>query len=337
LKLENEKKELFLQKELQLRALSYEYEKRQALAKSDKERQQLYFEEKLKRQKIESVFNEKQVAMDTEQQRKINQAKAVQDKKDALSEAELKRQKNLVTASFIGGGLLLIVALIASFAYRQKQKDNRIIAAEKQRSENLLLNTLPSEVAEKLKQKGASAARQYDEVSVLFTDFVDFTGSAEKLSPHALVNELNECFTAFDAIVEQNGLEKIKTIGDAYLAVCGLPVGDPQHGRKTVQAALEFSEFINERRKSENGFEIRIGINSGPVVAGIVGVKKFAYDIWGDTVNTAARMEQHSEAGRVNISKTTYELVKDDFTCYYRDKIPAKHKGKVEMYFVEAF
>jgi len=141
--------------------------------------------------------------------------------------------------------------------------------------------------------------------------------------------------SAFDAIIERNGLEKIKAIGDAYMAVCGLPLPDPFHAKKTVQAAIEIREFIEERKRHEGAFEIRIGINSGPVVAGIIGVKKFAYDIWGDTVNTAARMEQHGEAGTINISQSTYELVKDDYRCNYRGKVAAKNKGEVEMYFVE--
>ncbi len=172
-------------------------------------------------------------------------------------------------------------------------------------------------------------------MSVLFTDFVNFTQTSEKLSPQQLVQELNECFTAFDKIIERNGLEKIKTIGDAYMAVCGLPSPDSQHAHKSVKAALEIREFIEERRKQERVFDIRIGINSGSVVAGIVGIKKFAYDIWGDTVNTAARMEQNSEAGKVNISDSTYQLVKEEFACSVRGSITAKGKGDVAMYFVE--
>jgi class 3 adenylate cyclase len=209
------------------------------------------------------------------------------------------------------------------------------LLAEKNKSDDLLRNILPAEVAEELKQNGSSAARQYDEVSVLFTDFVDFTGVAEQMDPQELVQELNECFTAFDTIVEKHGLEKIKTIGDAYMAVCGLPISDASHAQKTVQAALEICQFIQTRRRGKPLFQIRVGIHSGPVVAGIIGVKKFAYDIWGDTVNTAARMEQHSEPGKINISGTTYALVKDAFVCTPRGRVVAKHKGEVEMYFVE--
>ncbi len=217
---------------------------------------------------------------------------------------------------------------------------------EKKKGDDLLRNILPAEVAEELKQKGTSAARHYEEVSVLFTDMVDFTSLAEQLDAQELVRELNECFTAFDQIIERNGLEKIKTIGDAYMAVCGLPQSDARHAHKTVQAALEIRDFVGTRMAATHpanavfphrtDLQIRIGIHSGPVVAGIIGVKKFAYDIWGDTVNTAARMEQHGEAGRLNISSATYALIKDAFICTPRGKVVAKNKGEIEMYFVEA-
>ena len=152
------------------------------------------------------------------------------------------------------------------------------------------------------------------------------------------VFEINTCFSAFDLIMQKYVIEKIKTIGDAYLAVCGLPHANEQHPQKVVQAALEIVAFMQNRHQQfgNKTFEIRIGVNSGSVVAGIVGVKKFAYDIWGDTVNTAARMEQHSEAGKVNISGSTYELVKDQFHCAHRGKISAKGKGEIDMYFVNA-
>ncbi len=202
---------------------------------------------------------------------------------------------------------------------------------EKKKSDDLLLNILPEEIAEELKQKGIAEAKQYNHVTVLFTDFVNFTGISEQLSPKDLVAEIHKNFTAFDAIIERNGLEKIKTIGDAYLAVCGLPNEDTQHAKKVLLAAIEICEYT----KNSNGiFNIRIGINTGPVVAGIVGVKKYAYDIWGDTVNTAARMEQNSEAGKINISGATYQLIKNDFTCTHRGKIEAKNKGEIDMYFV---
>jgi len=242
--------------------------------------------------------------------------------------------------------MLTLVGKMLGRAQRAKQElleRNKIIEKqkaevekEKDRSESLLLNILPSEVAEELKSKGFADAKHFNDVTVLFTDFVGFTTVSERLTPQQLVDELHACFSAFDGIIQKYNIEKIKTVGDAYLAVCGLPLADEAHAENIVSAAIEIREFMLNRRK-ELGFktfEIRIGVHSGSVVAGIVGVKKFAYDIWGDTVNTAARMEQNSEAGKINISEATYELVKAKFTCEYRGEIDAKNKGKMKMYFV---
>jgi len=218
---------------------------------------------------------------------------------------------------------------------KEAEKQREKAEKEYQRSEELLLNILPAEIAEELKVKGEVSAKQFQAVTVLFSDFVNFTGISQTLSPQKLVSEVHHYFTAFDAIMEKYGLEKIKTIGDAYLAVSGLPHNQPDHAKKAIQAAQEIIEFIAERRKNGGLFDIRIGLSSGQVVAGIVGVKKFAYDIWGDTVNTAARMEQNSELGKINISGETYELIKHEFHCVYRGKIAAKNKGEIDMYFVE--
>lgn len=253
------------------------------------------------------------------------------DKKTARVQEEQER-KNITQRNIRTSLLLGLVGLIffSGLLFRQRNR----LKIEKKRSENLLLNILPVEVADELKQTGKAKAKRFDHVSILFTDFVNFTQTSESLSPEMLIEELNECFTAFDHIVEKHGLEKIKTIGDAYMAVCGVPAPMDDHARRTVEAALEISEYIEERRKNEKVFEIRIGINSGSVVAGIVGVKKFAYDIWGDSVNIAARMEQSGTPGKVNISETVYELVRDDFICEYRGEIEAKNKGELKMYFV---
>ncbi len=211
----------------------------------------------------------------------------------------------------------------------EKQKAD--LEVQKKLSDELLLNILPEEVATELKEKGVSEARLYSHVTVLFTDFVNFTGISEQMTPTELVQEVHKSFTFFDSVMDKYNLEKIKTIGDAYLAVSGLPHEDPAHAENIVSAAVEIRNYI---LNSNSKFQIRIGIHTGPVVAGIVGVKKYAYDIWGDTVNTAARMEQTSEIGKINITGSTYELVKDSFECEYRGKVDAKNKGKIDMYFV---
>lgn len=218
----------------------------------------------------------------------------------------------------------------------QVKERTQELQIEKQKSDDLLLNILPQEVAEELRQKGASKAQQYDEVTVLFTDFVNFTAISEKLGVEELLNELNINFTAFDQIMEKHGLEKIKTIGDAYLAVSGLPVKNERHAQNAAAAALDIIEFVAARKKQvPYGLDIRIGLHSGSLIAGIIGVKKFAYDIWGDTVNTAARMEQSSAPGQVNISSSTFQRVGKEFICEHRGKLEVKGKGALDMYFVK--
>ncbi len=202
---------------------------------------------------------------------------------------------------------------------------------EKQKSDELLLNILPLEIAEELKSKGNAEARNHESVTVLFTDFVNFTGISENMKPTELVSEIDSCFKAFDRIIEKNGIEKIKTIGDAYLAVGGIPNADPDHALNTVKAAVEIMQYMKENPM----FKIRIGIHSGPVVAGIVGIKKYAYDIWGDTVNVASRMESNGAPMEINISEATYQLVKGQYKCTYRGKISVKNRGELDMYFVQ--
>ena len=215
------------------------------------------------------------------------------------------------------------------------------IAREKERSEELLLNILPKEVAEELKAKGEAEAKLIQQVTVLFTDFKGFTAMSELVSPEQLVKDPHECFSSFDRICGQYGLEKIKTIGDAHMAAGGLPVENGTHATDALQVAHAMRDFIAEgkARKIANNlpyFEIRIGIHTGPVVAGIVGVKKFQYDIWGDTVNTASRMESSGAVGQVNISEATPALVQhaSGLTFTARGKVQAKGKGEMEMYFV---
>jgi class 3 adenylate cyclase len=221
----------------------------------------------------------------------------------------------------------------------EKQRDE--VSKEKDRSDNLLLNILPEEIAQELKIYGKAEARDFDLASILFTDFKNFTQASAKMSAGDLVSEINFYFKAFDGIMGKHGIEKIKTIGDSYMAAGGLPVPSDVSTKNTVLAALEMQSFISlckakKDAKGEHAFEMRVGIHTGPVVAGIVGVKKFQYDIWGDTVNTASRMESAGEVGKVNVSQATYELLKDDsdFTFESRGKIEAKGKGKIEMWFV---
>ncbi|WP_159478742.1 adenylate/guanylate cyclase domain-containing protein [Chryseobacterium sp. 18068] len=335
IKLEEETKRIQLQKEIELKALRFEYEKKQAAAKTEEERKRLALEEDLKRKEIQIKFDEEQkaVALKYDQEKRI--AKIDQEKKDAIAKADLESSKTQKNMWAIGAGLSLLLLGFAGFSYNQKRKDNKKIAEEKQKSDDLLLNILPYEVAEELKEKGKTSAKHFDEVSVLFTDFVNFTANSERIGVQEVLNELNICFTEFDRIMEKYNLEKIKTIGDAYLAVSGLPISNEQHATNSVNAALEILSYIQQRKKDNpNALDIRIGIHSGPVIAGIVGVKKFAYDIWGDTVNTAARMEQNSSPGKVNISEATHQLIKEDFNFEYRGKIETKGKGAMDMYFV---
>ncbi len=219
---------------------------------------------------------------------------------------------------------------------QQKQE----MELEKARSEELLLNILPAETAEELKMYGKSNARRFEMVTVLFSDFQGFTQISEQMPPEELVADLDYCFKAFDEIMQKHGLEKIKTVGDCYVCAGGLNNPGEDTAVTVVHAAQDMIAALQEfnkrqRADSKPAFEARIGIHTGPVVAGIVGIKKYAYDIWGDTVNIAARMEQSSEGGRINISEATYELVKEHFPCTYRGKVDAKGKGLVDMYFVE--
>jgi adenylate cyclase len=256
---------------------------------------------------------------------------------DSLKAAAERRAAEVTAAhrrnyELIGVGAL-VLALVFIFLLT---RNNKLLDIEKKKSDSLLLNILPEEVANQLKEKGVAEAKHFDNVTVLFTDFVNFTEASSHMSPQGLIDELHNCFKKFDEITHKYGIEKIKTIGDAYLAVAGLPSPDPKHAENVVRAATEISAFMKDRiaKLGNSTFEIRIGVHSGSVVAGIVGIRKFAYDIWGDTVNTAARMEQKSEAGRINISQTTYELVKDKFSCEYRGEIEAKGKGVLKMYYV---
>ena len=268
---------------------------------------------------------------------------AVSNANLALREAESNRNFNYAIM-----GVLLLLAAGSLFSFirarqntRVLEEKNKTIREEQERSENLLLNILPTLVADELKKKGRTKARYFEDVSVLFADFVGFSKIAEQVTPQQLVSELDTCFQKFDDIIAHYDLEKIKTIGDAYMCAGGVPDGGGAQLPDMVSAAIAMQTWLGEWNadRDKEGlprFDARIGIHRGPVVAGVVGSKKFAFDIWGDTVNIAARVEQAGEGGRINISGEAYELVKDLFPCHYRGKISAKNKGHIDMYFVEA-
>jgi len=257
-----------------------------------------------------------------------------------LQEVSLQKQRFAKNAFLVGLLLILIITFIIFRNYLAKVKINKILDQQKEEIEKLLLNILPKKIANELKENGTAQSRDYESVTVLFTDFKDFTRISSKLTPVELVTELNDYFTAFDDITEKYKLEKIKTIGDSYMCAGGVPTRNSTHPFDSIRAAIEMQQFVIEKNKTrainEDHWELRVGIHSGPIMAGVVGKKKYVYDIWGSTVNVASRMETAGEPGKVNISEDTFELVKDKFKCHHRGKITAKSVGDIDMYFVES-
>ena len=286
---------------------------------------------------LESVQQIADMRADYEIQKKEDEI-LVLKKEDEIAEIKAKKQKIIKYITFVIAGLILLLAISYFRRYRLSKKTSLIIEAEKNRSQKLLLNILPKKAASELIHQGKVQAKKFQSVSVMFTDFKNFTKYSENLSPETLVETIGFYFSKFDEIIKKYGLEKIKTIGDSYMCAGGLPLPVEDHAQNMINAAFEIVEFVDKTKKNEKGtekiFDIRIGINTGPVVAGVVGSTKFAYDIWGDTVNVASRMESNSEPGKVNISENTYALVKDNFDCEYRGKIKVKNKGMMKMYFV---
>ena len=248
--------------------------------------------------------------------------------------------------------ILLIIIIWASydqlnFRFARKQYsleqiiNNRTedLISEKEKTETLLSNVLPKNTADEIMAKGKATKIKYNFVTVLFSDIQGFTKIAEEMNPEVLIDELDKFFFHFDSVVEKFGIEKIKTIGDAYMCAGGIPEKNRTNPVEVILAALEMQQYMLKLKTTSEiegmkFWDIRIGIHTGTVVAGVVGQKKLSYDIWGDTVNTASRMESSGDAGKINISGTTYEFVKDFFICEHRGKMPVKYKGELDMYFV---
>jgi guanylate cyclase len=239
----------------------------------------------------------------------------------------------MLALNVIGAGAVAFTVL-ASFA-NQRNAALAALRVEQARSEALLENVLPRSIADRLKDATGSIADHFDAATIVFADVVDFTPLARRLPPDDVVGILDRLFSHFDTLVERHGLEKIKTIGDAYMAAAGVPDPLPDHAHKAALLALDMRDAVaTSAIAGEHGLELRLGINSGPVVAGVIGTKRFVYDLWGDAVNTASRMESHSTPGEILITRSTYELVEDAFVCRSRGTIPVKGQGDMETWYL---
>lgn len=303
---------------------------------SDKEKQAI---ELLKKDKL--LTQEQQTAELLLQQSKI-------DKLQITSQNQYKKTSTII--GILATGLLLLLLAGVFYMSSSNKKLNsqnaeinfqrKKIESEKEVADNLLHNILPVPVADELKSTGAASPKRFEKVTVLFTDFNGFTNISSKLSPERIIQDLEECFSVFDQIIEKYNVEKIKTIGDSYMCAGGIPVGNDSNPLDCVLAAIEMQEYIEDlyekkRKEGREYWRMRVGIHTGPVVAGVIGSKKFSYDIWGDTVNIASRLETNGEVGKVNISQDTYNHVKEKVNCNYRGEIEAKNRGSLKMYFVD--
>jgi class 3 adenylate cyclase len=296
---------------------------------------------KAKRDSLAAVnaLAQEEIAMQKSRSDSINTALAVQ--KQRIAEREANTTNEILQRTYLIGILLGLIIIIVIGGMIRQRRLNRQISTERDKSDKLLLNILPKRIADELKYNSKVPPRKYEKVSVLFTDFVGFTKIAELLTEDELIEELDRYFNKFDAIIEKHNLEKIKTIGDAYMCAGGVPLPNTTNALDAVNAGLEIADFVNKdvqekKKKGIPSWDIRIGINTGSVIAGVVGSKKFAYDIWGDTVNIASRVESSGMQGVVNISESTYNEVKDNFKCVFRGNIEVKNKGEVPMYYIES-
>ena len=271
----------------------------------------------------------------------------IKSMRNDIIDAQSKRTRTITNMLILSGVIILLIIVVSLYVLNIRRKKmnqllytkNQELDREKRKVDELLLKIFPREVAEELKSLGKSDIKTYERVSVLFTDFKGFTQIAEKMSPQLLIQELDECFTHFDEIIRRYNLEKIKTIGDAYMCAGGIPRPNRSNPLDIVLAGLDIQRFMKKRQEEkitsgEKYWECRLGINTGEVIAGIIGKSKFAYDIWSDTVNTASRTETNGEVHKVNITHHTYHYVKDFFDCEYRGKVKVKGKGDLDMYFV---
>jgi class 3 adenylate cyclase len=329
-------------REQTLQALRARQELRLAASQLDTEKQSRLVAELRQKEEIERAQS---FADSTRRTQELERIQRTQEDR-AQREANFRR-----FAYGVGSLLFVILALLGlgwalarkagrrlRWQNQQIQAQNLEIREERRKSDGLLLNILPEEIAQELKAKGNATPRLYESATVVFTDFVNFTRLSAQLLPAELIDELNECFLAFDEICERHGLEKIKTIGDAFMCAGGIPVPNDTHPEDAVRAALEMSAWLETRNRANPKAifrEMRIGIHTGPVVAGVIGKNKFAYDIWGDAVNLAARLEELGEPGRINVSTATAEAVKKLYKTTHRGKKEVHNKGLVDMYFIE--
>ncbi|MEM7368934.1 MAG: adenylate/guanylate cyclase domain-containing protein [Bacteroidota bacterium] len=290
-------------------------------------------------QQIKRQILEKELAYAYEKEALADSLEFVQQQ--ALTAQALALERSRRNWLSLGLGIFIILAGVIFWQFLQTKQAKGIAEQEYQRSEELLHNILPVETALELKEKGYTTAKKFDQVTVLFADIKGFTSLAESLDPEELVAEIDTYFRAFDQIILNHGMEKIKTVGDAYIAVGGLPAANQATVSSVLEAAIDIQKVVEDFKQSRQlqglpFFELRIGLHTGPVVAGVVGIKKFQYDIWGDTVNIAARMEQHGLPGRINVSEDVFELLKEnaEFQFESRGSLEVKNKGKMQMYFV---
>ncbi|NTV83181.1 MAG: tetratricopeptide repeat protein [Bacteroidales bacterium] len=290
----------------------------------------------------DSVFSEEVLSQLSDFQIKYETEKKENEivllkKNEVIQSLALKKETIFRNFMLAVSGLFLALAGMIFYSLQLKKKDNKIIAMAREKSDLLLLNILPAGIAQDLKETGKTEPKVFGDVTACFVDIVNFTHKTTTLEPVILIDELNQIFTAFDNIIEMHGCERIKTIGDCYMAVAGLPEYNPWHAKQLVKCCIDMMLYIRQRNlESVYKWEIRAGVHSGEVIAGVVGVKKYIYDVFGDTINTASRMESNSEPMRINISESTYNLVKNDFETEFRGELEVRGKGKLRMYFIKS-